>query len=1040
MVAPDACRLEIRLLGRPSISRDGAEIELPRSRKARALLAYLVTSGQAQSREHLCDFFWDGPANPRAELRWCLAKIRPLIDDDTTVRLVTKGDYVQFHAERALLDVTRVRGLLSAPPGELSTDSLREAAGLLRGPFLQGMDLPDCYGFDAWCVAERQALHQQHDMVLQTLVRRLQGEPHAALPHARDRLVLNPLCEDAHADLIGLLHTMGSTAEALERYEHCRRMLQSELGQTPSPRLQELHAAIRPRPPPLATPPPAPRQTADSPPLVGRRNELACIQQAVNDGTPVLIRGDPGIGKSRLLQEAAAHLRGAGSVVLSGRAFEMDTSRPYAPWIDALRSIPTLSATLPPALLPELAALLPELGPASEDTGDRNRLFNAVAQALVEMTRTGRPVAVLLDDLQWFDEASAALLHYVARATSAHPVALVLAARAGETETNPAALRTLHALHRDHALQSIAVEPLSATDTAALAQSVAPKADGDRVFRDSEGNPLFTLEIARSQQSGQPLLGDTLGGLITGRLAGVGSEAAEVLPWAAAFGRRLDPDRLAAVMNLPLPSLLQALEDLERRAILRATEGGRYEFTHDLIRRAAYQSLSEPRRRLIHLQLARSLACTVRQSRLWGRKSTLHLPVVGGTESRSGHVEESSAGEVAYHADLGGDHVLAARACALAGRHALRLYAYEEAAALAQRGRGHVEQLPHETRLQLSFELLELYIHPGMELYQPVDLEQRLRGLVADARAAGASTEVHDGLYLIGVLHYLRGRYSDALEFTVRAERAGRTAEPATVVQAVADTARCLGMLGRDMDRAAQLTEEAQELARELEVRELGCEFPLAIALVAHHRGELQEAQTRLEHALALARRDRTPWWEYYCLSRLPMIELEREDPEAALEWCRVLQTVAGTLGAGAEAPFAQALEAVARLQRGEQQASAAVDAAVEDLRAADSQWMIAYVQNLAACVDRQAGRHEAARERAGEALAAAGMVDQVNEATLARALLVLDAINAGDRQSALTHMECMHSDTYRCLSARARRAAEAAEAAVCSDTPAVKR
>ncbi|MDR5863685.1 AAA family ATPase [Halomonas campisalis] len=1025
--------MEIRLLGKLEVLRDGTLLDLPRSRKARALLAYLVTSGQAYSREHLCDLLWNGPADPRAELRWCLAKIRPLLNDDTTHRLVTEGDYVRFCAKRVALDVTRVREWVPSAPQDVSTESLRQAAELLRGPFLEGVDLPDCYRFDAWCVAERQALLQLHEEVLQTLVQRLKDQPDAALPYARDRLLLDPLWEDAHADLVMLLHAMGRTAEARERYEQCRRVLQHELGEAPSARLEALHRQLSSTPPARTTgspsPLPSPAPSAEVPSLVGRRRELACVREALEEGAPLLISGEPGIGKSRLLQEIAAQLHARGTQVLSGRAFEMDATRPYAPWIDALRSLP--STTIPVALRPELAALLPELGPATEDPGNRNRLFNAVAQWLVALVRGGLPLVVILDDLQWFDEASAALLHYLARGTAGYPMAFLLATRGGELECNSAAQRLVHSLRRDHALRVLTLAPLSAAETATVAHSVAPGVDGDHVFRESEGNPLFALEIARAHQGGQPLLGDTLGGLIAGRLAGVGEEAAALLPWAAALGRRLNPDRLAAVMHLPCTTLLLGLEDLERRAILRATEGGRYEFTHDLIRRAAYLSLSEPRRRLIHLQIARSLARSIEQSRLWSRKRLIP-PALAAGQARSRLMEESSAAEVAYHASQGGDHALAAHACAVAGRHALRIHAYEDAAALARQGQSHLEPLPDDMRLQRAFEFLELYIHPGMEPFQPPDLEQRLRTLVAEARATGTSTQVHDGLYLIGVLLYLRGRYSDALDLTIRAERAGRMAEPATVVQAVADTARCLGMLGRDMDRAAQLAEEAQQLAEQLDVREPGCELPLALGLVSHHRGELLQARAYIEQALELAKRDRTPWWECYCLSRLPMIELERQAPDDALECCRALQVVADTLGegSGAEVPFARALEALARLQRGERQAVAGLDLALEQLNTADSQWMIAYVQNLAAWDDWEAGRADAARQRAEAALRAAEAVGQADELTVSRALLLRVALSGGDRETALAHLEQLNADDHRCPSARARRAARDAQAA----------
>lgn len=990
---------EIRLLGRLEVWHEGRGLELPRSRKARALLAYLVHSPQPRSREHLCDLLWDGPANPRAELRWCLAKIRPVLNTLAESCLLTEDDHVAFDSGKTAVDTERLRQLIPSVPDAASTAALEQAAQLVRGPFLDGMDLPDCYRFDAWCLAERQSWHQLHDSVLRSLVDRLRSQPETALRYARHRLLLDPLSEDAHADLILLLQALGQTAEARERYEHCRRMLKQELGQPPSARLEELRLQLVPSPAPTRRQATASSARPPAVALVGRRRECAAIQRAVASRTPLLVTGDPGIGKSRLLQETAS-AQTQRVKVLVGSAYEVDSGRPYAPWIDALRSVPATALPVPATLRPELAALLPELGAATTQSGDRNRLFEAVAQLLIAMADKARPVLIVLDDLQWFDEASIALLHYLVRATAAYPVAFVMATRSGELAGNRAAQRLVHTLLRDQALQVMEVDPLTAIDTRELASRVSPQADGDAVFRESEGNPLFALEIARSHRQGRPPLGGTLGELIAGRLANLDREAAEVLPWAAALGRRLTPDGLAAVMSLSPTALLKALEDLERRVILRVTDNGAYEFAHDVIRRAAYQTLSEPRRRLIHLQIARSL-------------------------SRGGALREQHAGEVAYHAELGGDHRLAARACAMAGRYALRIHAYEEVATLAARGQTHLGPLPSDLRLQRAVELLELYIHPGMVSYRPSNLEHQLRELVNEARAAGLIAEEHHGLYLIGVLLYLRGHYGAALDVTEHAEHAGRAADPETVVRAIADTARCLGMLGQEMDRAAKLVQEAQTLAEQLEVREHGCEMPLAIALVRHHRGDLEAARSHAQQALALARRDRTPWWEYFCLSRLPMIELERQAPEAALEWCRALLAVAGKLGAGAEAPFARALEALARQQRGEPDAVHAVhavDTALAQLEAADSQWMIAYVQNMAAWADWEAGRPEAARHRAESALQSAESIGQRSEIALARAMLARTALALGDDVAASTQLSRAPEDD-RQLSARARRA-----------------
>jgi hypothetical protein len=194
-------------------------------------------------------------------------------------------------------------------------------------------------------------------------------------------------------------------------------------------------AALRPTPSPAATPP--------EPSLVGRAAEQEAIRQAL-DATDrqalLLFTGDPGIGKSRLLDHAAAEVLARGGVVFRGRAFEAEMIRPYGAWIDALRSRP-----LDGAEEAELGPLLPELGGAAE-AGDRVRLFDAVVRHLARLAAEVGPVAVLLDDLQWLDEASLALLHFVVRALDRRRVLLVSAARPAELEDNRAAARVVREL------------------------------------------------------------------------------------------------------------------------------------------------------------------------------------------------------------------------------------------------------------------------------------------------------------------------------------------------------------------------------------------------------------------------------------------------------------------------------------------------------------------------------------------------------------------------------------------------------------------
>src|SRR5262249_1589495 len=153
--------------------------------------------------------------------------------------------------------------------------------------------------------------------------------------------------------------------------------------------------------------------------------------------------------------------------------------RPYGAWIDALRS--AAPATIEPALRADLAPLLPELGDGRADLGDRTRLFDAVAHLLRGLAERTRPVAVLLDAVQWFDEASAALLHFVARAAVGSGVLVACAARSVETTDNRATVGVARALRRDGHLDDLPLERLDDAAIRQIAQLIDARVDVERV-------------------------------------------------------------------------------------------------------------------------------------------------------------------------------------------------------------------------------------------------------------------------------------------------------------------------------------------------------------------------------------------------------------------------------------------------------------------------------------------------------------------------------------------------------------------------------
>ncbi|WP_168016084.1 ATP-binding protein [Halomonas salinarum] len=735
--------LEFRLLGELQLIADGVEVALPASKKTRALLAYLVATGGPHGRQWLCDLLWEGPNDPRGELRWSLAKIRPLLNTGGTPRLETNRLRVAFVPE-AEVDLYTVRELLDDIPNAPLT-TLKAAIALFRGEFLDGLDLPACYRFQAWCLAERAALSELRLTAHTALVDRLSDSPEEALVQARALVTIDPLSEDGHAHVVRLLGRLGRRREALAEYEQAHKLLERELGVPPCGALDRARRAILPKSfAPLPLQPQVEKIEGEVTtrrwsrrviPFVGRLAERAQIERLVlaatnGRSTPLLlITGEPGIGKSRLLEHLVERMTMTSGCCLEGRAFEAEATRPYGVWSDALRAVP--ADAVPEEARQSLVLLRPDWGPPPAVPTDRARLFEAVLSLLRHLSRQA-PLVVVLDDLQWLDEASSALFHYVAR--TLHPSDAVLfacAVRPGEVVDNPAVSRALGALERDECVLRLPLEVLSAADTAELVRAVDPAIDAVAIFGESEGHPLFALELARTYHEGQHRPGRPLQAVIAQQFDMLYDPGRGLVAWAAAMGRTFGLDLLVRLAGLEMPVLLAALEGLERRGIVRAVNPDTYDFVHDLVRRVAYQQISQPRRKLMHRQVAQALSEKVES-------------------------EDDVATDLARHAELAGDHAFAARACVIAGERSLRLFANVEAAALARRGRAHLDQLPDEPlrreRLIHLFKV-ELLATAGPAMRSPPEMVKELAKAVSDAEAAGLHSAAATGHYLLSVLY-----------------------------------------------------------------------------------------------------------------------------------------------------------------------------------------------------------------------------------------------------------------------------------------------
>jgi DNA-binding SARP family transcriptional activator/pimeloyl-ACP methyl ester carboxylesterase len=206
--------LQIDVLGPLAVARRGDVLTLPQSKKTRALLAYLVLTGRPHRRDRLCRLLWDVPDDPRGALRWSLSRLRPLVDEPGHARILADRNSVGFERSGAAIDIVTLRAGLPADLATVSADALRRALTAFRGDFLEGLELPDCFEFYSWCIAEREEARRLRSRLLAALVTRLREQPDIALPYAREHAQLEPADEEAQARLVRLLQVAGRWREA----------------------------------------------------------------------------------------------------------------------------------------------------------------------------------------------------------------------------------------------------------------------------------------------------------------------------------------------------------------------------------------------------------------------------------------------------------------------------------------------------------------------------------------------------------------------------------------------------------------------------------------------------------------------------------------------------------------------------------------------------------------------------------------------------------------------------------------------------------
>jgi DNA-binding SARP family transcriptional activator len=976
------------LLGPLEVTREGERVE-PTSPKQRALLIdLLIHRGQVLGRDRLIDDLWgdDPPTTAPGVLQNYVSQLRRALGADA-VRTVGSG---YAAGDGLLVDVDELEASLqSARAAHEAGDieAVREATiaglGLWRGDPLADV------AFEQFAQAEVHRLVELRGLALELQLEAeiAAGRHDAAVAALESAVAGNPLRERLWWLLMLSLYRSGRQADALRAYQRARTVLGEELGIEPGEDLRTLEQAIleqRVDGGGLLAPRPARRAVRRTPSrptaLLGRESEWSFVERFLDGadddtaGDLLLLVGEPGIGKTRLLEETGAHITADGGVVVAGRAFEAEHSRTYGAWIDGLRGAPL--AVVDERVLADLAPLLPELSDEVVELEDPNRLYDAVVQVLASFART-RPVVVLLDDVHWLDEASVALLHFAVRHVQADDVAFVATARGPELEDNIACHRVMEALRRDGALSELAIGPLAATTIAALTEPIAPGADPSRIAEATHGNPLFAVEMARALARGGDPLSMRIDALIGDRLARLDEGALALVPWVAAFGRGVPPRLLAAMSGSDPRGLFAALGDLERHGVLRADENGDVDFVHDLVRAVAYRELSSARRTTLHAGITAVLAAQA-------------------------DPDDSLAADTARHADAAGDSDTCAKACVRAGQRYVRLLAYGDAEEIVALGRTHARRLEDRARVHTDLELIHVLLHPGIRLRDPGELSRDLAELCADAERLGLDADLSAGLNLISRAYHWG--WGDTPRARALMERAFRLIETSEVPDAepLLEGARCLAYLEIDMPRTARLFDELGVLHV---VVEHSVQYQWGLGLVDAWRGDVAAARRALSTAIELATVSTDHWIAFECTARLALLELEAGDVEAAGRASALMPPLADKLGGGSEQAYADGVVGLHELASGVPDGAAHVDEAVARLEQIDARFLVPDLLGIAAEYLVRRGDLDEAHARA---VAAADVADEVArpfEAARAHALLAVIAARRGN-DDARVHLE----------------------------------
>ena len=909
---------QVYFFGAPRLEFQGQQVAID-TRKALALLSYLLLSGEPQSRDTAAALFWpeSNQTSARAALRRTLSALRGALNEDMVdfgreIIAIQPGndlwcDVIAFQARLAAC-------LMHDHPAEQVCERcltpLQEAAELYKGDFMSGFSLRDSAAFDDWQFFEADQLRRDLASVLERLVSILrdQNDYPTALDYARRWLALDLLNETAHQALILLYAQNGQRNAALRQYRECVRILDQELGVPPLDETTQLYEAVKENrfekldtgeeisessSQPLPDPD-QPSLPSVQIPLVGRApewDELTRLYQGIRkDGVFAALTGEIGIGKSRLAQEFITHQRTHGAVTLTVRCYAGESNLAYTPIIDLLRQginqsegqnwwhgLNPLWLSEISLIVPEILDFLPDLAPPQSTGGlsAQNRFYEAVCQVLTALVKGSSAGFIFIDNLEWTDESTLDLLAYLARRLRGRPIFLLTSWR---TETSPATAildQMLNDAIRDGYGNHLPLSTLESTQAyeliarAAKNEQLFPQTFANQLIAESEGLPYMLVEYLQAALEGEinsessaenwPVPAG-LRGLLQSRLALLSGSASQILQAAGVIGRTFDIELLQSISGRSEEEIIQGIEELLAR---------------DLIREVAEQPVLDLASVHYDFKHEQVRALVLEDASLI-RRRLLHQRTAKALEERqSFKLLPSQSGQIAYHYQHAGSPDKAAHYYYLAGLEDRTIHANADALAHFQSALA----LGYPNKSDVLVEIGDLYTLIGD---YPRAIQQYESAASFDEAPLLPTIEQK-----IGQVYLRRGQWELA---ACHFEAALFDLDAMPLEQHKAFEARVRADLSLVfyhrglIDQASSLADEALTLA------EAG-DDPLALAqtqnllgILARSEQQYKKALGHLEQSLSYTLQLDNPQGQIAALNNLALAQADLGDTQAALE------------------------------------------------------------------------------------------------------------------------------------------------------------